>query len=82
MARCEGTTRDGDQCKRDARPDSEFCYLHGGGKAENEEHAAEGGDAAAEEMEFIDLAPILLAGVLTAGLVFFLRGFGRWIPRL
>ena len=79
MARCEGTTRDGDQCKREARPDSKFCYLHG---TEKEETTAEGGEAAAEEMEFIDLAPILLAGVLTAGLVFFLRGFGRWIPRL
>jgi hypothetical protein len=36
----------------------------------------------ADDLEIIDLAPILLAGVLTAGLVFLLKGFGRWIPRL
>ncbi len=79
MARCEGTTRSGDQCKRDARPDSHFCYVH-----DPEKGQTGGGenDAAAEDLEFLDLAPILLAGILAAGLVFLLRGFGRWIPRL
>ena len=79
MARCEGTTRDGDQCKRDAQGDSQFCYLHDPEKA----RPSDGGDdAAAEDLEWIDLAPILLAGVLAAGFVFLLRGFGKWIPRL
>jgi hypothetical protein len=32
-------------------------------------------------MEIQDLAPLLLAGVLAAGLVFLLKGFGKWIPR-
>jgi hypothetical protein len=41
-----------------------------------------GAESTAEELEFIDLAPLLLAGILVAGLVFFLKGFGRWIPRL
>jgi hypothetical protein len=41
----------------------------------------DGGEAASEDLEFIDLAPILLAGVLAAGLVFLLKGFGKWIPR-
>ena len=79
MARCEGTTRSGDQCKRDAQDESLFCYLHDPEKAQSD---AGKGDAAAEDVEFIDLAPILLAGVLTAGFVFLLRGFGRWMPRL
>lgn len=79
MARCEGTTKSGDRCKREARNDSRFCYVH---DPDKEEAAAGDGDVAAEDLEFIDLAPILLAGVLTAGLVFLLKGFGRWIPRL
>ncbi|MBT8398545.1 MAG: hypothetical protein HKO65_18605 [Gemmatimonadetes bacterium] len=79
MARCEGTTRDGDQCKREARPDSQFCYLHGP-KPGSE---GNGGEATAEdELDFAELAPILLAGVLAAGLVFLLKGFGKWIPKL
>jgi hypothetical protein len=79
MARCEGTTRDGDQCKRDAQGDSHFCYLHDPEKAQPTDG---NGDAAIEDLEWIDLAPILLAGVLAAGFVFLLRGFGKWIPRL
>ena len=79
MARCEGTTRDGDRCKRNARPDSRFCYVHDPGLEEN---SGDGGEAEVEDLEFQDLAPILLAGVLAAGLVFLLKGFGKWIPRL
>ena len=79
MARCEGTTRNGDRCKRDAQDDSRFCYLHDPEKAQPDD---ENGDAATEDVEFIDLAPLLLAGVLTAGFVFLLKGFGRWIPRI
>jgi len=78
MARCDGTTRSGDQCKRDARPDSRFCYVH---DPEKEQTAGAENDAAAEDLEFLDLAPILLAGILAAGLVFLLKGFGKWIPR-
>jgi hypothetical protein len=79
MARCAGTARSGDQCKRDTQGDSPFCYLHDPEKAQSD---GGNGDAAAAEVEVIDLAPILLAGVLTAGLVFLLRGFGRWISRI
>ena len=28
MAQCQGTTKKGDQCKRDARSDSPFCTVH------------------------------------------------------
>ena len=78
MARCEGTTRDGNRCKRDASPDSRFCYVH---DPEKERPAGDGGDSSAEELEFADLAPILLAGIFAAGVVFLLKGFGKWIPR-
>ena len=77
MARCKGTTLSGDQCKRDAQPDSRFCYVHDPEK----DQTGDEGDAAAEELELMDLAPILLAGIMAAGLVFLLKGFGRWIPR-
>ncbi|MCJ7627666.1 MAG: hypothetical protein MUO50_04665 [Longimicrobiales bacterium] len=78
MARCDGTTRSGDQCKRDAQPDSKFCYVH---DPEKEQADGGDGDATAAELELMDLAPILLAGIMAAGLVFLLKGFGRWIPR-
>ena len=78
MARCEGTTRSGDQCKRDARPGSAFCYVHD----PETEQTADGGDENVEDLELLDLAPILLAGIMAAGLMFLLKGFGKWIPRL
>ena len=28
MGQCEGTTKKGDRCKRDARSDSPFCAIH------------------------------------------------------
>lgn len=28
MSQCEGTTKKGDRCKRDARSDSPFCTIH------------------------------------------------------
>ena len=79
MARCEGTTRSGNQCKRDAQPEQQFCYVHDPEKAKP---AGGEGGTTTEDFELLDLAPILLAGVLAAGLVFFLKGFGKWIPRL
>lgn len=79
MARCEGTTRGGDRCKRDARPDSKFCYVH---DPDREKGEGDGEETVVEDLEFQDLAPILLAGILAAGLVFLLKGFGKWIPRL
>ncbi len=79
MARCDGTNRNGDQCKRDAPPDSRFCYVHG---PEKKQTTGGENDAATEDLELMDLAPILLAGILAAGLVFLLKGFGKWIPRL
>jgi hypothetical protein len=75
MARCEGTTKSGDQCKLDARPGSQFCHMHGPGE---EEDTPEGNEDA---MEFEDFVPLLLAGVMAAGFMLFLKSFGRWIPK-
>lgn len=72
MARCEGTTRSGDQCKREARPDSRFCYVHA-------PEVEEDGDN--ETVDWGDLVPLLLAGAMAAGFVLVLRSFGKWIPK-
>lgn len=55
MARCSGTTRSGERCKRDAVGDSDFCTLHGeqtdggddagGGRVGVESHRSAGSDA-------------------------------------
>jgi len=79
MAQCEGTTRSGERCKLDARAGSRFCHLHG---AKSEEETPSAGEAAEEAVELGDLVPLLVAGAMAAGLLFFLRSFGKWIPRL
>lgn len=74
MARCEGTTQSGEQCKREARPDSQFCYLHDPAEEEDE-------TGPAEELEFEDFFPLLLAGLMTAGFFLLFKSMGRWMPR-
>ncbi|MGD8362041.1 MAG: hypothetical protein PVJ04_11500 [Gemmatimonadota bacterium] len=82
MARCEGTTRSGAQCKLDARPGSRFCHLHGGAEEDAEMRGTDAEAEAVEDtLEWEDIFPLFLAGVAAAGLIFFLRSFGRWIPR-
>jgi len=78
MPRCEGTTRSGNRCKLDARPDSLFCHLH-----DQSEKSGGGGATSAEEeaAEFGDLIPLVVAGAVVAGFLFLFRSFGRWIPR-
>lgn len=78
MAQCEGTTRSGERCKLDAQAGSRFCHLHG---AKSEEEVPRGGEAAEEAVEWGDLVPLLVAGAMAAGVLFFLRSFGKWIPR-
>ncbi len=79
MARCEGTTRSGTRCRLDARPGSRFCHLH---ESSGEEAEPAGKDDAENALELDDLVPLLLAGVVAAGVLFFLRSFGKWLPRL
>ena len=74
MARCEGTTRDGDQCKREARAESQFCYLHG--SVEEETPTDE-----CEAVEWDDVLPVLLAGAATIGLLLVFKTIGRFIPK-
>jgi hypothetical protein len=78
MARCEGKNRDGDQCKREVRGDTRFCYVH---DPEKDQAAGNEDDVAVEDLELLDLAPILLAGVMAVGVMLLLKGFGKWIPR-
>jgi hypothetical protein len=79
MARCEGTTQSGERCKLDAQPGSPFCHIHGGSR---EDPKPEEEAAAEDTLEWDDLLPLLVAGAAAAGLFFFLRAFGKWIPRL
>ena len=79
MARCEGTTRSGNQCRLDARSGSKFCHLHDTA----EDHPGTGDDGTAcEDVEFGDFIPLLVAGAMAAGFFLVLRSFGRWIPRI
>jgi len=78
MARCEGTTQSGEQCKLDAQEDSRFCHLHGEKEAEADQESA----AAEEALCWDDVAHLVLAGVVVAGMFLFIRSFGKWIPRL
>ena len=73
MSRCEGTTRNGERCKREASSGSRFCYAHDPNREQPSDVRA---DATAEDREFVDMVPLLLAGILAAGLVFFLKGLG------
>jgi hypothetical protein len=77
MARCEGTTRDGDQCKREARSESQFCYLHGSAESAEEEAPAN----ECEAVEWNDVLPVLLAGAATIGLLLVFKTLGRFIPK-
>jgi len=76
MARCEGTTRSGARCKREANEGSRFCYLH---EASAEEPEREEGDT--EALEFEDFLPLILAGAATVAFVVVFKSLGRLIPR-
>ena len=75
MSRCEGTTKSGDQCKREAQTESSFCHMHGS----REEPDVQACD---EPAEWEDLVPLLLAGAATLGFVLLFKSVGRFIPKL
>lgn len=81
MARCQGTTKSGDRCKLDARPDSEFCHLHGTDAAEDTSSA---GDQAKESRpaDWEAYVPLLFGLAVAALLVLGFGRLGRWIPRI
>lgn len=74
MARCEGTTQAGEQCKREAQPDSRFCYVHQPEEADKE-------TSEEEALEFDDFLPLLIAGAATVAFVLVFKSLGRLIPR-
>jgi len=80
MARCEGKTRSGDRCKREAREGSKFCYLHGEPVEETATESTESTESA-EALEFEDFLPLLLAGAATIGFMLVFKSLGRFIPR-
>jgi hypothetical protein len=75
MARCQGTTQSGEQCKREAQEGSRFCYAH---QPEEEEYQED----RREELELEDFVPILLAGAATLAFVLAFKSLGRLIPKL
>ena len=75
MTQCEGTTKDGDQCKREAQSDSEFCHMH----APEPETDTQTCD---EPAEWEDFVPLILAGAATVGFVLLFKTIGRFIPKV
>ena len=75
MARCQGTTQSGEQCKREAQEGSRFCYAH-------QPEAEEPEIRKSEDLEFDDFVPILLAGAATLAFVLVFKSLGRLIPKL
>ncbi len=66
MAQCQGTTKKGDQCKRDARSDSDFCTIH----QDQEVRARHSHDAGEWDRDAIMKAAL---GFALVGLIFMFR---------
>lgn len=65
MAQCQGKTRRGERCKREARPDSDFCSIH----QDQEIRAPRERDTEWDTDAMIKAA----IGVAAVGLIFLLR---------
>jgi hypothetical protein len=82
MARCQGTTRAGDRCKREAQEGSRYCYTHEPKENEQKAAASEAEATADESLEMEEILPLVL-GLLAAGLlVWGMRWIGRWLPKV
>ena len=80
MARCEGITQSGEQCKLEARPGSRFCHLHQ--EDDEESRSGETQSQEAQELELEDFMPLLVAGAATLAFIVLFKSLGRLIPRL
>ncbi len=72
MARCQGNTKSGAQCKRQATDGSEFCSAH---------QPAEGAEAAEDQDLTQDLMLIALGLAATGVMFLVLKSVGRWFPK-
>lgn len=67
MAQCQGVTRKGEQCKRDARPGSVYCAIH-------QDQEVRAPDTAAHRTEWDTDAMMKAAiGFALVGVILFLR---------
>ena len=81
MPQCQGTTQAGERCRRTARADSKFCSIH----APSREKASEvprGPTPGAERAEADELLHVALAIIAAGALLWGLKLFGKWLPRL
>ena len=76
MAKCQGKTKSGAQCKRQASEGSEYCSSH---QPAEDAEAAE----AAEAQDLTQDLMLIALGLVAAGAMFLvLKTVGRWFPRL
>ena len=75
MAKCQGKTKSGAQCKRQASEGSEYCSSHQ--PAED----AEGAEGAEAQDLTQDLMLIALGLAATGALFLVLKTVGRWFPK-
>jgi hypothetical protein len=73
VARCQGKTKSGAQCKRQAIEGSEYCSAH---------QPAEGAEGAEDQDLTQDLMLIALGLAATGVMFLVLRSVGRWFPRI
>ena len=72
MAKCQGKTKSGAQCKRQAGEGSEYCSTH---------QPAEGAEEAVDQDLTQDLMLIALGLAATGALFLVLKTVGRWFPK-
>lgn len=65
MPQCQGTTKAGERCKRDANQNSDFCGFHGEPTADGSPDETSSSDTSDTEDRSTDL---LLIGVVAVGL--------------
>ena len=72
MARCQGITKSGAQCKRQAAEGSEFCSAH---------QPADGAEATEDQDLTQDLMLIALGLAATGVMFLVIKSVGRWFPK-
>lgn len=73
MAQCKGTTKAGNQCRRQARDDSEYCSIHTA-ETSNQERRPD------VEFDLSETGKVILGLVMIGAIAFFLGGLRK--PKL